>query len=674
MQNFLNKVRPYLTLFLNNYMPRWIIFVIDLVIVGLAFIIMWMFREAIASGAGQLFVPKFILILSLYGLGAVAFKSYKGIVRFSSFHDFKRLAPAAVMAATLYIGTSAVLTWALTDAPLQLSQFWFPLIHGLLVLALQISFRAIVKVTFDTLQTSNYNKGKTRTFILGVDNETAKIASDLLSDSSSKYKPIAFISIANSKASMQVCGLPILHVNSNLESLRHTYNVDTLLVTKTQLDTLPRDFYDKCIIDGLQVLMVNTISRYKQNADGQIAPQIDKIKIEDLLGRNVIKMDKDVIKDQLENQVILITGAAGSIGSEIARQVVQFNCKKLVLVDQAETPLNDLWLELKGMGTTVEIKPIVANVSHKERMRQIFTCAMPNTVFHAAAYKHVPMMEFHPSTAVVTNVLGTKICADLATELSVKRFVMISTDKAVNPTNVMGATKRAAEIYIQSLSLKHKAENRENPTQYVTTRFGNVLGSNGSVVPLFKRQIEAGGPVTITHRNITRFFMTIPEACSLVLEAGCTGHGGEIYIFDMGEEVKIYDLAEKMIKLSGKTPGKDIQIVETGLRKGEKLYEELLATDENTIPTYHEKVRIGKVRTYPYHEIYPPIEELIKTALYYNQTEEVVRQLKKLIPEFKSQNSDYEAIDREIEQELNSKYILDQKFSFKKYSTVTASK
>ena len=669
MQNFLNKVRPYLTLFLNNYMPRWIIFVIDLVIVGLAFTIMWMFREAIASGAGQLFVPKFILILSLYGLGAVTFKSYKGIVRFSSFHDFKRLAPAAIMAATLYIGTSAILTWALTDAPLQLSQFWFPVIHGLLVLALQISFRAIVKVTFDTLQTSNYNKGKTRAFILGVDNETAKIASDLLSDSSSKYKPIAFISIANSKASMQVCGLPILHVNGNLESLRLTYNVDTLLVTKTQLDTLPRDFYDKCIIDGLQVLMVNTISRYTQSTDKQIPPQINKIKIEDLLGRNVIEMNKQLIKEQFQGETILITGAAGSIGSEIARQVVQFKCKKVVLVDQAETPLNDLWLELTGMDTGVEIKPIVANVSHQERMRQVFTCAMPSLVFHAAAYKHVPMMEFHPSTAVVTNVLGTKICADLASQLKVKRFVMISTDKAVNPTNVMGATKRAAEIYIQSLSLKHKAEKRENPTQYVTTRFGNVLGSNGSVVPLFKRQIEAGGPVTITHRNITRFFMTIPEACSLVLEAGCTGHGGEIYIFDMGEEVKIYDLAEKMIKLSGKTPGKDIHIVETGLRKGEKLYEELMAKEEETLPTYHQKIRIGKVRTYPYQEIYPPIEKLIETALKYNHTNQVVLQLKQLIPEFKSQNSDYEAIDREIEKEINRKIIYSQDLTPTEFTT-----
>jgi FlaA1/EpsC-like NDP-sugar epimerase len=341
---------------------------------------------------------------------------------------------------------------------------------------------------------------------------------------------------------------------------------------------------------------------------------------------------------------------------------VRFNCKRVILVDQAESPLNDLWLELKGLGTNVEIKPVVANVTHKERMRQIFQCANPAVVFHAAAYKHVPMMEIHPSTAVVTNVLGTKVCADLAAEIGVSRFIMISTDKAVNPTNVMGATKRAAEIYIQSLALRltnqaqaqDQAQATTKPTtKFITTRFGNVLGSNGSVVPLFKRQIEKGGPVTLTHRDITRFFMTIPEACSLVLEAGCTGHGGEIYVFDMGEAVKIYDLAQKMIRLSGKIPNKDIHIVETGLRPGEKLYEELLATTENTIPTYNKKIMIAKVRRYKYEFISPTIDELVDTAIKYDLSKEVVWRLKLLIPEFKSQNSDYCCIDHEIDKNTN---------------------
>lgn len=642
-------------------MPRWIILAIDLGIVAITFYALWQFREALAPGVGELFFPKLLLIVSLYTFSCALFKTYRGVVRFSSFHDLKNLVLAAILASILYIISSTILNYAVLGTSIKNYQIWFPLFHGLMVVGTQIIFRYVVKAVFEALESSNYVAKKTRTFILGIDTQTAKIASELLADSKNRYKPVAFLTLTNGEASKNVCGLPILHINGNMVEFIHKYNANTLLVTKSQMNKLPKDFYDKCIVEGLEIMIVNSISRYTQGQE--IPPQINKIKIEDLLGRNVIEMSQNAIRKQFEGQTILITGAAGSIGSEIARQVVQFNCKKLVLVDQAETPLNDLWLELKAMNSAVELKPIVANVSHKERMRQIFTCAMPNTVFHAAAYKHVPMMEFHPSTAVVTNVMGTKNCADLAAELNVERFVMISTDKAVNPTNIMGATKRAAEIYIQSLALKHKEENRENPTQYVTTRFGNVLGSNGSVVPLFKRQIEAGGPVTITHRNITRFFMTIPEACSLVLEAGCTGHGGQIYIFDMGDEVRIYDLAEKMIKLSGKIPGKEIQIVETGLRKGEKLYEELMSKDEDTLPTYHTKIRIGKVRTYPYHEIYPPIEKLLETALKYDHTEEVVRQLKKLIPEFKSQNSDYEAIDREIEMENNRKMIYKQELS-----------
>lgn len=635
-------------------MPRWIIFTIDLSIVAIAFVSLWWFREEIASGTGELFYPKFLLALSIYSICAIYYKSYRGVVRFSSFQDIFKLGNTTLVASILYLASSALLNYVTSNGTLECNQFWFPIIHGGLVVFGQLLFRASVKITFEAFEASNYAKRintKSRSFILGLDTETVKIANDILNDSSSKYKPVAFATINNGHTTKSVCGLPILKINGNIKELTEKYQVDTMLVSKKQLDNLPRDFYDKCIVEGLELMLVNSISRYTLAKDGQIPPQIHKIKIEDLLGRNVIEMNRDAIKDQFEGETILITGAAGSIGSEIARQVVQFNCKMLVLVDQAETPLNDLWLELAGMKTSVEIKPIVSNITHKQRMKQIFSCSKPSLVFHAAAYKHVPMMEFHPSTAVVTNVLGTKICADLANEFKVKRFVMVSTDKAVNPTNVMGATKRAAEIYIQSLSQKHKDENQENPTQYVTTRFGNVLGSNGSVVPLFKRQIERGGPITLTHRNITRYFMTIPEACSLVLEAGCTGHGGEIYIFDMGDEVRIYDLAEKMIKLSGKIPGKDIKIIETGLRKGEKLYEELLAKEEDTLPTYHPKIRIGKVRTYSYNQIYPPIEELIDTAQTYTQKEKVVLQLKKLIPEFKSQNSDYEQIDRELEVE-----------------------
>jgi len=317
----------------------------------------------------------------------------------------------------------------------------------------------------------------------------------------------------------------------------------------------------------------------------------------------------------------------------------------VILLDQAETPLNDLWLELQGEKVLMPVKPIIGNVANPVKMRQVFDIARPNIVFHAAAYKHVPMMEFHPSAAVATNLGGTKILADLSIEYGVNRFVMISTDKAVNPTNVMGASKRAAEIYIQSLFLEQLRNGAKDTTQFVTTRFGNVLGSNGSVVPLFKRQIARGGPVTVTHRNVIRYFMTIPEACSLVLEAGCTGQGGEIYLFNMGDAVRIYDLAEKMIRMAGKEPHKDIKILEIGLREGEKLYEELLAKTEETRPTYNSNILIANVRPYDYREILPQIEDLVTQANLYVYPIEVVRKLKKLIPEFKSQNSKYAQLD-----------------------------
>lgn len=644
-------------------MPRWIIFGIDLVIVALSFTSLWYFRETIAAGKGEFFTYKLLLATTLYAITSLIFRTYRGVVRFSTVHDLRKLAQGAMVATILYIVTGIIFNQLnATTGNFTRFNLFFPVILGFMVISGQLILRFSVRSLFEALESTNYTDNKTKVFVLGADHDSIKLTNQIQGEKENPYKPIAFISLNPDLANKSVCGLPILHINGGIASLMAKYKVRTMLVTKTMLDTIPKEFYDKCIVEGLELLLVNSISRYN---DEEIPPQINKIKIEDLLGRNAIEMDKESIKDQFDGQVILITGAAGSIGSEIARQVIQFKCKKIVLVDQAETPLNDLWLELTALKTGVEIKPIVANVSNYIRMRQIFNCAKPSLVFHAAAYKHVPMMEFHPSTAVVTNVLGTKICADLSMELGVKRFVMVSTDKAVNPTNIMGATKRAAEIYIQSLYYKQLEENNENPTLFVTTRFGNVLGSNGSVVPLFKRQIERGGPITITHKEITRYFMTIPEACTLVLEAGCKGKGGEIYIFDMGEAVKIYDLAEKMIRLSGKIPGKDIAIVETGLRPGEKLYEELLATKENTLPTYHKKVLIAKVRRYPYIYAQPEIDDMIDVALKYIHPDEVVMRLKILIPEFKSHNSDYEAIDRQLEEggtfkTSHAKYIYDK--------------
>jgi len=639
----------YLWKIMRNYMPRWTIFLFDEIIVALSFISLWLFRDSIAAAPSEHFAFKFLLAISVFSLTSMAFRTYHGVVRFSTMIDLKKLSNATIAATIVYLGVALLCTYTNIEGGHDVGfNFWFPIVLGMMVIAGQFIFRFTVRSFFETFEhnANTSNNNKIRAFILGSDHDSVVLANYLISDRSSPYLPIAFVAFKSNQVGKVVNGIPILSSAQGLAKHMTDFNAKTLLLYKAQLDAMPKEFYDRCIVEGLELLMVSMFTKFNEN-DGSNPPQINKIKIEDLLGRNAIVMNKEKIEDQFEGQTILITGAAGSIGSEMARQITQFNCKELILVDQAETPLNDLWLELVGAGIKFSIKPIIANVTNPVKMRQIFEIARPSMVFHAAAYKHVPMMEFHPSTAVVTNVGGTKIVADLSVEYGVKRFVMVSTDKAVNPTNVMGATKRAAEMYIQSLALKQIAKEVESPTQFVTTRFGNVLGSNGSVVPLFKRQIEAGGPVTVTHKEITRYFMTIPEACSLVLEAGCTGTGGEIYIFDMGEAVKIYDLAEKMIRLSGKIPHKDIKIVETGLRPGEKLFEELLATAENTRPTYHKKVMIANVQKCDYDAVAPEIKEMLYVSNKYVYPTDVVRLLKKLVPEFKSQNSEYEKLDHE---------------------------
>lgn len=645
MEKLIKHLRPHIRILLHNFMPRWIIFIIDLVIVALSFTALWFFRETIAEHSSLHYGYKLCLILLFYSLSALIFKTHRGVVRYSTVQDLKKVSVSSFLATTLFLGVTLFINLtSYWDNIIPDCNVWFPIVLCFIIIAGQLLLRFIVKTIFEIFEGALMGK-KRRVFILGTDSDAIKLATQVLGESSNPYKPVAFITLEANRAGKSVSGLPILYANGSITEHMEQYNVGTLLINRSELQVIRNEFYEKCIVEGLELMVVNSFSKYN-NGDSVIPPQIDKIKIEDLLGRNTIEMNRNAIEHQFTDQVILITGAAGSIGSEICRQVAQFRCKKLVLVDQAETPLNDLWLELTGKNTGIEIIPIVASVSNEVKMRDVFSREKPSLVFHAAAYKHVPMMEFHPSTAVVTNVLGTKICADLSVEYGVKRFVMVSTDKAVNPTNVMGASKRAAEIYIQSLYHKLLKDDVEEPTSFVTTRFGNVLGSNGSVVPLFKRQIESGGPITITHKDITRYFMTIPEACSLVLEAGCTGHGGEIYVFDMGEQVKIYDLAEKMIRLSGKVPGRDIKIVEIGLRPGEKLFEEVLNIEEDTLPTYHKKVLIAKVRPLSFNFVQLSIDELIEIALKYTQPREVVVRLKLLIPEFISQHSEYCELDK----------------------------
>lgn len=617
----------------------------------MCFTAFWFFRETLSAHDYTYFLLKIVTITGIYIFSSIVFRAHHGVVRFSTWKDLYRVVLSNIMAIVLFtiLGIFANSTTNGMECPVKF-QLWFGPMVGLIILAMQLLMRFTVRSVFSYLE-SNIPKEKKNIFILGSEHDSVLLAQSIRDENQNPYKPVAFIALKEAHVGKSLAGIPVLSAKSGIKGHMERYKVQSMLLYKNQIDIMPKEFYDLCIVDGLELLAVTSFSKYKgeeSETNVPTAPQINKIKIEDLLGRNAIDINKDLLAPYFEGKSILITGAAGSIGSEICTQLTNFKCKRLTLLDQAETPLNDLFLTLSPLKGDIKIKSVIGSVSNEAKMRQVFECARPDIVFHAAAYKHVPMMERHPSAAVITNVLGTKVVADLSIEFGIERFVMISTDKAVNPTNVMGATKRAAEIYIQSLFHHLKETRPEIKTHFVTTRFGNVLGSNGSVVPLFKRQIEDGGPVTVTHRDIVRYFMTIPEACSLVLEAGCIGNGGQIYIFDMGEAVKIYDLAEKMIRLAGKTPGKDIEIVETGLRPGEKLYEELLATDENTLPTPHRKLRIAKVRQYRFDYIRPRIHKLITTAAEWTQPIEVVKLLKNLIPEFISQCSpEYEKLDME---------------------------
>lgn len=659
MGNTLNEIRVSLKRLLKNFLPRWVVLFVDLFIVAVVFAALWYFMDTVSAIKFEHFWIKLIITLLIYSTTSIIFKTYHGIVRYSTWIDFKKIAISAIVATMIYVLLIIAVDYNGHEADIRFRfTFFFPAILGIMVVGGQLAMRVVVKSVFDNLE-ETFPMQKKRIFILGSDYESVLLAKSLLEDKNNPYQPVALVSTNNSITGKSIGDIPIISLKKGLPFLMESYKVSTLLLFKSQIENMPREFYDKCIVEGLELLVVSMFTKF-ENGDGveKAAPQIDKIKIEDLLGRNAIVMDKDKLAPFFNDKTILVTGAAGSIGSEIATQLMGFNCKRIVLLDQAESPLNDLYLNLTAKNTGINITPVIGSVSSMRKMRQVFECSHPQVIFHAAAYKHVPMMEAHPSASVITNVQGTKVVADLAVEFGTERFVMISTDKAVNPTSVMGATKRAAEIYVQSLHHKLQEENPSNSIQFITTRFGNVLGSNGSVVPIFKRQIEKGGPVTVTHKEITRYFMTIPEACSLVLEAGCMGHGGEIYIFDMGEAVKIYDLAEKMIRLSGKVPGKDIKIVETGLRPGEKLYEELLCKEESTLPTYHRKVRIAKVKRYKYSYTAARIDELNSIAREWIHPMEVVRKLKALIPEYTSQNSPkYEEIDR-----LN--HIRDEKIQY----------
>ena len=562
------------------------------------------------------------------------FRTYSNILRLSSFVDVMHI----FVALTLTFACSLVVA------------FLWPVIFGVrltsipvLVIAYVTSFmllaisRMFIKMLNDHFN-QNVGKRLMNTYIYGT-TTGIDIAKALRTEKENRFRIVGFIADNPAMVGKMMMGAKVYRRDENLLEQMQRDRVQAVIISPAKAKIIKdSDLPDLLMRESIQIFIASEVS---DNWTGQ-ASTIKEVQIEDLLGRDPIKINLKEIASHLEGKRVLITGAAGSIGSEIMRQVAMFNPYQMILIDSAETPLHDIRLELKKKWAEMEAPTIVANITNQARMEEIFMEYRPQYVFHAAAYKHVPMMEDNVSEAIQNNVVGTKILADLAVKYQVERFVMISTDKAVNPSNVMGCSKRICEIYVQALARKIQKEGSA-PTQFITTRFGNVLGSNGSVIPLFRKQIAAGGPVTVTHPEIIRYFMTIPEACQLVLEAGSMGKSGEIYIFDMGKPVKIVDLAKRMIQLSGRT---DVKIEFTGLRHGEKLYEELLATKENTKPTSHDKIMIAAVREYDYEDISNDIDALIKSSYEFDSMK-TVGCMKDLVPEFKSLNSRYSVLDHQ---------------------------
>jgi len=613
--------------------PRWIILTIDLFICAFSVIIAYLVRfnfTVLAKETTE--IPKVLLImLSVRLVSFISAKTYAGIVRYTDTRDSVKIFLVVLAGSIVFMLINLVTFYFITNT------FILPasvvIIDFMFTAVAMIAFRILVKITY--LEMQNPRKAKTNVIIYGAGEAGIITKRTLDRDAGMKYKVFAFIDDDQKKSGMTMEGITI-YSPDKLEKLLDTNTIDHVIISIQHLNPLrKKDISELCLQYNTKVLVVPPVERW---INGELSfKQIKRINIDDLLGRDTIKLDEKEISKQLHDKVILITGAAGSIGSELVRQITQYSPKKIILLDQAETPLFHIDIEMleKFKGYNYEV--VIGDIRNEERMTRLFEHFRPEHVYHAAAYKHVPMMENNPSEAVLTNVEGTKVIADLSIKFNVEKFVMISTDKAVNPTSVMGASKRIAEIYVQSL-------NKLNKTKFITTRFGNVLGSNGSVIPLFKEQIDKGGPITITDPNVTRYFMTIPEACRLVLEAGSMGKGGEIFIFDMGKSVKIVDLAKKMIQLSGLTLGKDIQIIYTGLRPGEKLFEELLNDKENTLPTHHPQIMIAKVREYDLESTSRDIDELIHLFDSQKNTD-IVRKMKQMVPEFISNNSVFTELD-----------------------------
>lgn len=624
--------------FNRRSLPYWGILLMDCMI-----IICCGMLTAYLSHNGLYVAGKFwelILVMCIYLLpyciGFRLFHTYNGVLRFSTFVDLQRITAAMIVGTLLAVLLNLVL---MDRTPLPYPNYWGLVFIFFTSTMLMWMMRVATKLTFEgTIIDSRYN----RIFIWGAGIGAVSIAKGLVNEKGEKYAIKGFVSCDPQAIGKRMMGHKIYAADLSLVKEMEKKGVRSIFVSPLEVDHVRQEeeLVNALIEAKIKIMMPPLAQEWDGKSDLSLQ-QLKEIEIEDLLPRDIIQVNMTEIGNLLSGKRILITGAAGSIGSELVRQIVKYAPQEMTLIDQAETPMHDIRLMLAKEYPQVNATTIVASINNRTHMEAIFMEHRPDFVFHAAAYKHVPMMEDNPSEAVKNNIQGTQVIADLAVKYGTKKFVMVSTDKAVNPTNVMGCSKRICEIYVQSLDKAIKDGKVEGKTQFVTTRFGNVLGSNGSVIPLFKEQIKNGGPVTVTHPDIIRFFMLIPEACKLVLEAGTMGHGGEIFVFDMGKPVKIATLAKRMIMLSG---AKNVEIKYTGLREGEKLYEEVLNEEETTKPTFHEKIKIASVREYDYKNVLQQLEALYQTADTFDDMQ-TVKCMKAIVPEFKSKNSKYEILD-----------------------------
>lgn len=624
--------------FSKKTLPYWGIILLDCLSLLFSGLLVYALNNGLVPTASVFWHLSLTLVVCLvpYLVGFRLFHTYSGIIRYSSFVDLQR-----VGFATLFGAACVVAFQELTDfSP------WLVYIRkrdivlsSLLAMSLMWATRVFVKYLYVTTFHAGHAK---RVFILGVRKGGISLAKSLQTQDPVRYVLAGFVSDEAGVRDRVLMGVRVHPFDENLPEAMRRERARVLFVSPLLGDTLRNrpELVSRLVDSGVKILVVPEAREWDGRSDLSHTA-LREVEIEDLLPRDKIEVDMEAIGRQLTGRRILITGAAGSIGSEIVRQVARFGPGRLVLVDQAETPLHDVRLWMARLWPALECHTIVGDIRVRERMESIFAAFRPDYVFHAAAYKHVPMMEDNPGESVRNNIEGTRVVADLSVRYGTRKFVMVSTDKAVNPTNVMGCSKRICEIYVQSLDKAVKEGRVPGATRFVTTRFGNVLGSNGSVIPLFREQIRRGGPVTVTHKDIIRYFMLIPEACKLVLEAGTMGEGGEIFVFDMGKPVRIVDLAERMIRLSG---AKGVRIEFTGLRDGEKLYEEVLNDQETTLPTFHPKIKIARVREYDYDEVCRQVDELVRSAATESDME-IVRRMKAMVPEFKSQHSVYEALD-----------------------------